>query len=188
MKSPDISRAARTVRRMAKSDSERGPFGAWLVRERKARAGSGRDGKMTAAEVRAWLIRDRGFGIGESAYAELESGTALPSQEQRRHLTRLFDSEPPNGGGSSSPDIAALIRAMDADRIARGAETAALRALVTTLVGALLTRPGAGLTDDESAAIESGLPDAGPAPAAPRPIAPDAYAMRGAALSGRQPR
>lgn len=69
METPEVSERCRTLRGMAKSDSERGPFGAWLVQQRKARPGTGRDGRMTAAEVRAWLIRDRGFGIGESAYA-----------------------------------------------------------------------------------------------------------------------
>lgn len=96
-----------TIPPMAKSDSQRGPFGAWLVHERKSRPGKGRDGKMTAGEVRAMLIRDRGFGIGESAYAELESGTALPSDEQRRHLEALWDSQAPAAHGSS--DVAVLV-------------------------------------------------------------------------------
>lgn len=120
---------------MAKSDSERGPFGAWLVQQRKARPGAGRDGRMTAAEVRAWLIRDRGFGIGESAYAELESGTALPSAEQRRHLAALFDSEPPGSGGVPGNDaLAAAITRQAAAIEAQAAEQAVTNRLLAEMM------------------------------------------------------
>lgn len=136
---------------MAKSDSERGPFGAWLVQQRKARSGSGRDGKMTAAEVRAWLIRDRGFGIGESAYAELESGTALPSAEQRRHLSALFGSIPPATMESGDlSDLAAAIREqaqainalVDEVRAARQAAQPDLAQVIARAVEATLRAAG----------------------------------------------
>lgn len=123
---------------MAKSDSERGPFGAWLVQERKKREGSGRDGRMTAAEVRAWLIRDRGFGIGESAYAELEAGTALPSAEQRTHLAALFDSVPPSLSASTGGDVAQLLEVvrLQQEQVASlGRQVADLLSAVRALAG-----------------------------------------------------
>lgn len=147
METPDVSQGCRTLLVMAKSDSERGPFGTWLVKQRKARPGTGRDGSMTAAEVRAWLIRDQGFGIGESAYAELESGTALPSSEQRAHLASLFDSIPPQAHGSTDgTDIAALVARLERqaeviDRLAAAVELLAkgqdamLRGLLGGLAG-----------------------------------------------------
>jgi transcriptional regulator with XRE-family HTH domain len=68
---------------MARTPEQRGPFGRWLVGERRARGWS-------ADEMRARVQEARGFAMAHSTYALLESGQRQPTDEQRRHLTALL--------------------------------------------------------------------------------------------------
>ena len=70
-----------------KDETKRGEFGAWLRRVRRERFAN-----VTAA-VKA-MQNEVGYGIAPSVWAELESGTRRPSDEQRQRLTRYFGSEP----------------------------------------------------------------------------------------------
>jgi hypothetical protein len=83
-----------------KGDEQRGEFGTWLRRERKARF------ENVPAAVRS-MQNEVGYGIAPSVWAELESGTRRPSEEQRQRLTRFFGSEP----SKPDDDLAAAIRA-----------------------------------------------------------------------------
>lgn len=101
------------------------PFARWLVAQRKARPGSGKDGVMTTAELREAIRVSRGFGMGHSTYAQMESGAREPTEEQYRHLTGFFGSEPepdpePEHPASDIADLAAAVRE----------QTAAMRDLV----------------------------------------------------------
>lgn len=90
-------------------------FARWLVAQRKSRPGSGKDGAMTTAELRAALLTSRGFGMGHSTYAALESGSRKPTDEQYRHLTGFFGSEPepePTPPEPATSDLSALVAAL----------------------------------------------------------------------------
>lgn len=106
-----------------KSDAERGPFGAWLVRQRKARSGSGRDGSMTAHEVRAAVQRSAGYGISPSVYAELEAGTRHPSDDVRLTLEAWAGEESPR---RRDVDLSEVVAALDRLRTAIEVQTATL--------------------------------------------------------------
>jgi transcriptional regulator with XRE-family HTH domain len=69
------------------TDEQRGRYGRWLRKERLARGWS-------VDETRAKLAR-AGYRIGESSYAEWESGRKRPSRDAIPHLVALFGSEPP---------------------------------------------------------------------------------------------
>ena len=92
-----------------KTPSERGPFGAWLVEQRKA---------LTARRGRRILQRDvvkelatAGYPIEESYYRALEGGSKLPGRELRQHLAAFFGSEPPDARPKTDPtELAMAIR------------------------------------------------------------------------------
>jgi transcriptional regulator with XRE-family HTH domain len=69
------------------TDEQRGRYGRWLRKERLGRGWS-------VDETRAKLAR-AGYRIGESSYAEWESGRKRPSRDAIPHLVALFGSEPP---------------------------------------------------------------------------------------------
>lgn len=92
-----------------KRDEERGPFGAWLVRQRKAKPGRGRDGKMTADEARHALQLATGYGISASVWAELEAGTRRPSGEQRQRLEDWAGERSPRGEVTDLAEVAAAL-------------------------------------------------------------------------------
>lgn len=95
---------------MAVTPEQRGTFGRWLVSERKARG-------WKADELRDRLREARGFGLGHSTYALLESGQRKPTEEQRRHLTAFLGSEPdpdPGEPGGLQLLVAAIERQTDA--------------------------------------------------------------------------
>lgn len=145
---------------MAKSDAERTPFGAWLVKQRKSRPGDGRDGTMRAEEVRQALKRERGYAIGVSAYAELESGTRLPTDEQRRHLEAWAgEAGPPNNGGGRGGSDDAIVAAIDK----LTTEVAAQSSLLLALLGRLPKPDGSPLLapDEEAHAIAVALQRSG---------------------------
>lgn len=123
--------------RPMKSDAERGPFGAWLVRQRKARPGSGRDGSMTADEVRRAVQRAAGLGFSPSVYAELEAGTRWPSSDQRSALEAWAGEAAPRQTGVDSSDVIAAIDRLTAT-VGLLMEVPALRAELADLRGAVV--------------------------------------------------
>jgi hypothetical protein len=70
-----------------KSPRERGEFGNWLRVERKAQYAN-------VAQAVAALQKRAGYGIAPSVWAELESGSRRPSQEQRERLESFFGTQP----------------------------------------------------------------------------------------------
>lgn len=104
-----------------KTDEQRGPFGAWLTRERH-RAGF----KNVPSAVDA-LQRQAGYGIAVSVWAELESGSRRPNEEQRQRLTAFFGTTPEPAPSPSDGDIAALVSAIRAQADAINALAEAIR-------------------------------------------------------------
>jgi transcriptional regulator with XRE-family HTH domain len=94
------------------TDEQRGRYGRWLRKERLGRGWS-------VDETRAKLAR-AGYRIGESSYAEWESGRKRPSRDAIPHLVTLFGTEPPEEAvlAPQSPDglaeLAAAIREQSA--------------------------------------------------------------------------
>lgn len=70
-----------------KSNRDRGRWGTWLRQERLKRG-------LSPEQVREMLAK-RGYRVGESTYAEWESGyKKQPAREAIPHLTALWGSEP----------------------------------------------------------------------------------------------
>lgn len=95
---------------MAKSAGERGPFGAWLVEQRK-RLSRERKRTLTAEQVRQ-EIAATGYGIDPAHYRALEGGSKKPGRETREALALFFGTEPPNDNGKESSGIDALVAAV----------------------------------------------------------------------------
>lgn len=143
-----------------KSDAERGRWGRFLRAERMKR-------HLSQDQVRERMLKERAFAIGESSYAEWESGYKQPSREAQAHFTALWKAqpEPEAQRGSTEPtgDVAAAIREqtevmrelMDELRASRNEPPAWVEALVAALV-ASPAGPGTAASD------------ARPAPSAPR--------------------
>lgn len=85
---------------MAKTPEQRGPVGAWLVQERKAR------GWHSAAIARAGLERAGILRVAPSVYAEWEAGTKKPNADTQSALERFYGSAPkqPSMGGDAVAD------------------------------------------------------------------------------------
>jgi transcriptional regulator with XRE-family HTH domain len=158
---------------MARTPEQRGPFGRWLVTERKARG-------WTADDMRARLREARGFAMAHSTYALIESGQRSPTDEQRAHLTAFLGSQPAADTQSAPPstDLGALI-----DALTR--QTEAVTALVNRVMRyedriadleRQLTDLGADLRDSAAAADPS---------AAPTQAGPDVPPPGAAGLHGR---
>jgi hypothetical protein len=92
-----------------KTADERGPFGAWLVEQRKrlaAERGQPLRQQDLVAELAAF-----GYPIEESYYRALEGGSKLPGRDLREHLGRFFGVTPPDSRPKGDPtEIAAAIR------------------------------------------------------------------------------
>lgn len=112
---------------MAKTDEQRGPIGAWLVSERKAR------GWNSAAVARAALERQRVMHVAPSVYAEWEAGTKRPNAAQMETLTRFYGTAPVVEAMSGS-DVAAAIR----EQTAAIREQTAVQSQLVTLMRLLL--------------------------------------------------
>ena len=121
---------------MAKTPEQRGPIGAWLVEQRRAR------GWDSAALARAGLERAGVMRVAQSVYAEWEAGTKRPNAEQMEALTRFYGSVPERR--DTSGDVAAAIRAQaeSNDRIAAAMER---QAEAFTLLTASIDRASAGV-------------------------------------------
>lgn len=128
---------------MARTPEQRGPFGRWLVRERKARG-------WTADEMRVRLQEARGFAMAHSTYALLESGQRQPTDEQVRHLSAFLGSEPEKAQPvTASSDIDRLVEVVRQQQ----ASIDALRGLVETLLAEVRPKPVGG------AAVRLPVPD-----------------------------
>ena len=90
------------------TDEQRGRYGRWLRRERLHRGWS-------VDEALARLARG-GYRIGESSYAEWESGRKRPSKDALPHLIGLYgepDPEPEAApAGSAAPAMGDLVSAL----------------------------------------------------------------------------
>lgn len=106
---------------MAVTPEQRGPFGRWLVAERRARG-------WKADELRDRLRDARGFAMGHSTYALLESGLRKPTEEQRRHLTEFLGSQP-----EGEEPAADLIVALERHTAALERQTEAIGELVAVM-------------------------------------------------------
>lgn len=108
-----------------KSDSEKGPIGAWATRQRE------RMGWKPADVVQA--MSATGQPITEGTYRGIEAGPRPPSKHIVRALERVFESEAPDPSAPSveAADMTALVAAL-------GAQTAAINRLVDYLGGQAL--------------------------------------------------
>lgn len=92
-----------------KTPGQRGPFGAWLVEQRK-RLSQERGHRVLAQHVVDELIAS-GYPIDAAYYRALEGGSKRPGQQTREALARYFGQEPPltvNG----EQDVASLVAAI----------------------------------------------------------------------------
>ena len=106
------------------TDEQRGRYGRWLRRERLALGWS-------VDEARARLAR-LGYRIGESSYAEWESGRKRPSRDALPHLVALFGEPDPEAPPQPEPaqggDVAALVAEMrEQNRVSRDLAAAVFR-------------------------------------------------------------
>lgn len=93
---------------MARSPGQRGRFGAWLTAEREKRY-------ETQADALAAYRRLGGLVISESEYAQWESGSRVPKEEnpKRLALLKFYGSAPEEGPvAAPAPDIAGLLVAL----------------------------------------------------------------------------
>jgi hypothetical protein len=121
-----------------KSDEQRGAFGAWLRRERTARF-------ENVPKAVAALKREAGYGIAPSVWAELESGSRRPSDEQRERLTGYFGSEPATLVGGGDALVAAIRELTDevrASRLAQDRNADVLAQLLAVVVEGASSRTG----------------------------------------------
>jgi hypothetical protein len=104
-----------------KTSRERGRWGTWLRQERLRR-------DLSPEQVREMLAK-RGYRVGQSTYAEWESGyKKQPAREAQPHLIALWGSEPaPEVEPASDADLAAAIRAQTAAMTELVAELSAAR-------------------------------------------------------------
>jgi transcriptional regulator with XRE-family HTH domain len=165
---------------MARTPEQRGPFGRWLVGERKARG-------WTADQMRARLQEARGFAMAHSTYALLESGQRQPTDEQARHLTAFLGSEPEPTPAPAS-DLSALIARLDAQAATIDRLAESIKLLADALAAATGTPPGAPtgasapavepLQDAESAALAVGRLESAGEPTADLRVVPPAGMQR----------
>lgn len=88
-----------------KTDTERGRWGRFLRGERTKRG-------LSQEQVREKL-RARGFAVGESSYAEWESGYKQPTKEAQQQFRELWKAEPEaEPVPPPSNDLAGLISAI----------------------------------------------------------------------------
>lgn len=136
---------------MTRPASDKPAFSNWLVAQRKARPGSGKNGEMTTAEMRAAIAVARGFKMGHSTYAQLESGSRKPTAEQYAHITGYLAAEPPPepaADAEPASDLAALVSRLD--RLAAAMEeqnrlsAQLLAALDASVRAAAARQPGRG--------------------------------------------
>lgn len=71
---------------------------------------------LTPTEVRERLREQRGYAMAHSTYAMIESGSRLPTDEQREHLVGFFGSEPEPEAQPVQAD-AALAAVLEAVRL-----------------------------------------------------------------------
>ncbi len=108
-----------------KRAAERGRWGTWLRQERLRR-------NLSTEQVRD-LLAKRGYRVGESTYAEWESGyKKQPAREAQPHLIALFESEPPPEK-TESYESADLAAALDRQTEAITLQTELLRELLRAL-------------------------------------------------------
>lgn len=137
-----------------KTDTERGRWGRFLRGERTKRG-------LSQEQVREKL-RARGFAVGESSYAEWESGYKQPTREAQQQFRELWKAEPEAEPVTPpSNDLAGLISAIG-DLVAemkhaRSAEDERWEALVQAL-GAFR---GAGDNGGQVVQSGSGVPRRG---------------------------
>lgn len=107
---------------MAKTDRDRGPIGAWMRRERKARGWKDVDVARELAQ--------RGVPLQPASYRGYEAGPQRPSPEVIRALSAVFGSaapEPDTEIEATEPvQLSGLIKALEA-------QTAAMRDLVEVM-------------------------------------------------------
>jgi transcriptional regulator with XRE-family HTH domain len=113
-----------------KSDQERGRWGTWLRKRRLA-------AEKSPEEIREMLAA-RGYRVGESTYAEWESGYKRPGKDAIPNLIALWGEEPPlelePAGGAY--DMPALFAKMDRQTDAIESVANALLELITRMDGA----------------------------------------------------
>lgn len=119
---------------MARTPEQRGPFGRWLVAERKARG-------WTADEMRSRVQEARGFAMAHSTYALLESGQRQPTDEQVRHLTAFLGSAPTTEPTKSATDIDRLVQTVATLTSAIDQQRQQIAALVGLVERLLPTQP-----------------------------------------------
>lgn len=134
------------------TDEQRGRYGRWLRRERLARGWS-------VDETRARLAR-MGYRIGESSYAEWESGRKRPSRDALPQLVTLFGSEPepePTPPEPATSDLSALVAALTEQAEANRQLAAAVADLARSMASpGFLTHAAAdGMTTTVLGAIEN---------------------------------
>jgi transcriptional regulator with XRE-family HTH domain len=86
-----------------KSDAERGPFAAWLRRERLARS-------WKEGETRTRLEAAADPGVSFSSYRDLEAGNRKPTSAQRQAIASIFGVIPDFTASADQSDVAAAIR------------------------------------------------------------------------------
>ena len=120
---------------MAIRDADKPPFARWLTAQRKARAGTGRDGRMKLEEAIDFFETRYGWRIARTTWAELESGSSEPNAEQYKLLTELWGSEPDKPAPAPEPapapavDVERLLSKMDALVDALSAQTTIAKGL-----------------------------------------------------------
>jgi transcriptional regulator with XRE-family HTH domain len=86
-----------------KSDAERGPFAAWLRRERIARS-------WKEAETRTRLEAAADPGVSFSSYRDLEAGNRKPTPAQRTAIESIFGKVPDFTTAGDQSDLVAAVR------------------------------------------------------------------------------
>lgn len=119
-----------------KTDEARGPFAAWLRRERLLHG-------WKELEARRRLELAAAPGVSFSTYRDIEAGNRKPTADQRTAIVTVFG-EPPLAGASTAPQpevpaalydrIDNLVAELQADRLAWAEDRRLIRDLLDLLV------------------------------------------------------
>jgi hypothetical protein len=130
-----------------KSDDERGPFAAWLRRERVDVK------KWKEADTKRRLEAAAEAGVSFSSYRDIEAGNRPPTPAQRRAIVKVFGEVP--AFVAAPADQAAIVQAIDR-------QTAMLKAVLDAI---LVRLPPAGPKEEdppqrqESTALDQFVPE-----------------------------